>query len=277
MDDALRTAFNAGFGITTTEDRKRMVFAHAEQLLAEGRIALFIDGLNELKVSRPELFIASLGSFIAKYDKCRFHITGRIHEFAACREAFRRIEGCGVYHLCEISLDQILLYLRQLGLPEERIDEFRLQIIRAGIEELLGTPLNFMMIAALLLGSTEYKIPAVGNRGELLEMFMRSSLSVRSREKLVDEAVNFNAFDLLQQMAWRIAAEGQRVLREDFVIEIARDLFGGDMDACGRTIDRLNEFDDLDECMIYIAENFDWNPNSDGAKLLVDLIERKLA
>jgi len=29
--------------------------------------------------------------------------------------------------------------------------------------------------------------------------------------------------------------------------------------------------------MIYIAENFDWNPNSDGAKLLVDLIERKLA
>lgn len=35
MDDALRTAFNAGFGITTTEDRKRMVFAHAEQLLAE--------------------------------------------------------------------------------------------------------------------------------------------------------------------------------------------------------------------------------------------------
>lgn len=223
MDDALRTAFNAGFGITTTEDRKRMVFAHAEQLLAEGRIALFIDGLNELKVSRPELFIASLGSFIAKYDKCRFHITGRIHEFAACREAFRRIEGCGVYHLCEISLDQILLYLRQLGLPEERIDEFRLQIIRAGIEELLGTPLNFMMIAALLLGSTEYKIPAVGNRGELLEMFMRSSLSLRSREKLVDEAVNFNAFDLLQRMAWRIAAEGQRVLREDFVIEIARD------------------------------------------------------
>ncbi len=223
MDDALRTAFNAGFGITTTEDRKRMVFAHAEQLLEEGRIALFIDGLNELKVSRPELFMASLGSFIVKYNKCRFHITGRIHEFAACREAFRRIEGCGIYHLCEISLDQILLYLRQLGLREERIDEFRLQIVRAGIEELLGTPLNFMMIAALLLGSTEYKIPAVGNRGELLEMFMRSSLSVRSKEKLVDEAVNFNAFDLLQQMAWRISTEGKRVLREDFVIEIARD------------------------------------------------------
>ena len=58
---------------------------------------------------------------------------------------------------------------------------------------------------------------------------------------------------------------------------LARDLFGGDMAACERTIARLNEFEDLDECMIYIAENFDWNPHSDGAKLLVDLIERKLA
>lgn len=58
---------------------------------------------------------------------------------------------------------------------------------------------------------------------------------------------------------------------------LAHDLFGGDMAACERTIDRLNEFGDLDECMIYIAENFDWNPNSDGAKLLVDLIERKFA
>ena len=39
----------------------------------------------------------------------------------------------------------------------------------------------------------------------------------------------------------------------------------------------LNEFDDLDECMIFIVENFRWNPDSEGAKLLVSLIERKLA
>ena len=58
---------------------------------------------------------------------------------------------------------------------------------------------------------------------------------------------------------------------------LARDLFNGDMEACEQTIDRLNAFGDLDECMIYITENFDWNPNSDGAKLLVDLLERKLA
>ena len=72
-------------------------------------------------------------------------------------------------------------------------------------------------------------------------------------------------------------ADLRRALCNNDRFLLARDLFGGDMEACERTIDRLNGFDDLDECMIYIAENFEWNPNSDGAKLLVDLIERKFA
>lgn len=56
-----------------------------------------------------------------------------------------------------------------------------------------------------------------------------------------------------------------------------RDLFGGDAAKFEQTIDALNAFDDLDECMIYIVENFRWNPDLEGAKLLVSLIERKLA
>ena len=56
-----------------------------------------------------------------------------------------------------------------------------------------------------------------------------------------------------------------------------KDLFDGDAQRYENTIDTLNEFDDLDECMIYIVENFSWNPDSEGAKLLVSLIERKLA
>ena len=44
-----------------------------------------------------------------------------------------------------------------------------------------------------------------------------------------------------------------------------------------RTIDRLNEFDDLDDCIIYISENYDWNPSSDGVRFLIELLERKLS
>ncbi len=56
-----------------------------------------------------------------------------------------------------------------------------------------------------------------------------------------------------------------------------KDLFGGNAVQYEATIETLNEFDDIDDCMIYIAENFSWNPDSEGAKLLVSLIERKLA
>ena len=56
-----------------------------------------------------------------------------------------------------------------------------------------------------------------------------------------------------------------------------RDLFAGNEAQYNETIDALNSFNDLDECMIYIVENFAWNPDLEGAKLIVSLIERKLS
>ncbi len=56
-----------------------------------------------------------------------------------------------------------------------------------------------------------------------------------------------------------------------------RDLFGGDAGAFDRAIGELNACTDLDDCMIHIAENYAWNPDSDGAKLLMELLERKFA
>ncbi len=56
---------------------------------------------------------------------------------------------------------------------------------------------------------------------------------------------------------------------------LIRDLFGGDGEAYERAIDALNGFEDFDDCMIFIAEHYAWNPNSDGAQLLMELLERK--
>lgn len=56
---------------------------------------------------------------------------------------------------------------------------------------------------------------------------------------------------------------------------LIRDLFGGNGSLYEITIRRLNEFDNLDDCLIYITEHFNWNPNSDGAQLMMELLERK--
>lgn len=56
-----------------------------------------------------------------------------------------------------------------------------------------------------------------------------------------------------------------------------RDLFGGDSDLFETTIAALNAQPGLDECMIYIAERFAWNSDSESAKLMMELLERKFA
>ena len=58
---------------------------------------------------------------------------------------------------------------------------------------------------------------------------------------------------------------------------LIRDLFGGDQAQYDTTIDILDSMDNLDDCIIYIAENFTWRASSDGARLVMDLLQRKLS
>ncbi len=88
-------------------------------------------------------------------------------------------------------------------------------------------------------------------------------------DKMADDSAHTAAFNRITDLRKAIG------LNDKFLM--IRDLFDGDAARYEDTITTLNEFDDLDECMIYIVENFVWNPDSEGAKLLVSLIERKLA
>ena len=56
---------------------------------------------------------------------------------------------------------------------------------------------------------------------------------------------------------------------------MTRDLFDGDDEAFEEAISALDECETLDDCMIYIVENYEWNPDSEGAKFIMQLLERK--
>lgn len=57
---------------------------------------------------------------------------------------------------------------------------------------------------------------------------------------------------------------------------LMRDLFAGDADYYESAISALDEFDNLDEAMLYIHDNFRWSPNSEGVRLLMELLACKL-
>ena len=56
-----------------------------------------------------------------------------------------------------------------------------------------------------------------------------------------------------------------------------RDLFDGDGEAYEEAINALDEMETLDDCMIHIIENYAWNPDSEGSKFIMQLLERKLS
>lgn len=55
-----------------------------------------------------------------------------------------------------------------------------------------------------------------------------------------------------------------------------RDLFNGDGARYDAAIAELNKFDNFDACLIHIASLYRWDPDSDGAKLLMEILSRKL-
>ncbi len=58
---------------------------------------------------------------------------------------------------------------------------------------------------------------------------------------------------------------------------LIRNLFDGDSEIYDSVMTTLDGFGDLDDALIYIHENFNWNPDSEAVKLLVDLLTRKLS
>ena len=56
-----------------------------------------------------------------------------------------------------------------------------------------------------------------------------------------------------------------------------RDLFDGDNEAYDEAIATLDKLPSLEECMIHIIENYEWNPDVEGSKFIMKLLERKFS
>ncbi len=56
---------------------------------------------------------------------------------------------------------------------------------------------------------------------------------------------------------------------------LAHELFGDDPQLCREALAKISAFDNYDDAMIYIAENFNWKPDLTGTKLLLSVLEQK--
>ena len=56
-----------------------------------------------------------------------------------------------------------------------------------------------------------------------------------------------------------------------------RDLFNGDNEAYNEAITTLDKLPTLEDCMVHIIENYEWNPDVEGSKFIMQLLERKFS
>ena len=100
----------------------------------------------------------------------------------------------------------------------------------------------------------------------------------RDEKPGIDFGIGFGAADAPADVASMANAQKSLVemigLNDKFIL--LRDLFHNNHDYYEAAIDQLDEFESIDEAMLFIHDNFQWNPNSEGAKLMVELLTNKL-
>lgn len=199
------------------------------ELIREGRVAIILDGLDELACLDNEHKIAFISSLLydwsQSYKKCRIILTCRSYEFNSLRVPFDKVPGLSIYELQGIDEKVIKTYLRNLGLTNELLSKFDEQILNNdNMKVILSSPLNLSLLLKIIgKENNEGTLTDVSNainRGELLDIFMRSVLSDRNT---VNTTIDEKTFSLLEDFAEILYDHGSEEVLESAFIDNRKD------------------------------------------------------
>ena len=122
--------------------------------------------------------------------------------------------------------------------------------------------------------SSHTAVPDGGTSKKVLGEVLAGSGATAMNEVLGKQTLHADVASKIQQ---GIRGELRQHIGVNDRFMLIRNLFGGDAAAYSATIERLDSFTDLDDALLYMQENFEWDPDSEGVQLLVDLLERKLS
>ena len=188
--DAIRTSIREqiSYSIPDKDNKYREdAFKCVYNLISEGRIALFFDGLNEIAPECRNAIISSLKNAIELMpDDSKVFITGREYEYEGSSYAkeFKSIDDLAIWHLEELSYEQIEEFLSPQILSqitnEDNYYHDGERNNKGTIIELLSSPL---ILKLFLDYAYRHQVNKTGgslvvplNRGEILESFLTDSI-----------------------------------------------------------------------------------------------------
>lgn len=200
-EDVIKGAINQEIGYRIVEKDvgyREAAFKFIYEIVKKGRALLFFDGLNEMSHEDAKIIISGLKNFIEMLpEESRIFITGRKYEYESsfCFNEFSKIPDVGIWHLEELSFEQIENYLSP---------HVRSQIIKGGIVELLSSPLNLRLFLNYIdknhAATSEESLEMPINRGEILDAFLGNTLKDIKSSK-TGKSYLFHANQLLKRLA----------------------------------------------------------------------------
>lgn len=100
---------------------------------------------------------------------------------------------------------------------------------------------------------------------------------LNAKQNVVGDVISSRKVDVATRITNSRTTELRQSIGINDKFQMIRDIFNGDSNIYDDAIDKLESMTNLNDALIYIYENHNNNPNSEGAKLLADLLERKLS
>lgn len=249
----------------------------------------------EQTAGEPEIHIDEIvvESVATTYDtaenRAENHVENYAESHAESRKSEQSLFGDDEVVLPRSSRRRVLMSLYDDEMPTvipERADDRKPEPKTNPAPEMTSEPVSEVVAAAAETGEPE------NNEPENLEAKDNNAFGDEMPEPVVMPAID-DEMVLGDVLRADVHTLGESIARAKDISEAApvaslraaigindrflliRDLFGGDAAAYEKAIVAIDSFDNLDDCMVHIVENYSWRSTSDGAKLIMNLIQRK--
>lgn len=157
---------------TLHTDQRDAVTEYFEMLLQEGRVILFLDGVNEIRPDISRKVLDQLLLFIEKYAGCQYILTSRQVEIQSVQDMLSAFK---TYQLCPLTETQIKAHLHRSSLfykGEDRQQELWEAINKVeSLKSFSRNPMHLMMLINIFKDGVAVNWEGL-NKGELYRRFI---------------------------------------------------------------------------------------------------------
>lgn len=203
---------------TLHTDQQDALTEYFEKLLQEGRVILFLDGVNEIRPDSSRRVIDQLLLFMEKYAGCQYIITSRQVEIFGVQDMFSAFK---TYQLCPLTETQIKAHLRRCSLlykGEDRQQELWEAINKVGsLKSFSRNPMQLMMLVNIFKEGVKVNWEGL-NKGELYRQFI-SGLIDWENQKQNDQTISEYSIEALLKfiggLMWKNHVPGGVILLDE--------------------------------------------------------------